>query len=128
MLYIPTSWTQLSFKSTKRSAHVFHRELWRGSPPQTDAGHQGEAQGPQHAGESGEERVADLLSRAGSPGGWRKCECLFLRQEGRQAGENNQEPVRKEKARWVRSHGFAHHTSYNLDANSTSVERRLLKR
>lgn len=71
------------------------------NPPQgTEAKGLEEEQIPQHAGRSDPGRVeADLQRQAGSPGGWCKCECLFLLEEGRQAAQrrNNQESVRKWK-------------------------------
>lgn len=50
-----------------------------------------EEQTPQHAGKSGPGMEADLERRAGSPGGWCKCECLFLLEEGRQCKEETAE-------------------------------------
>lgn len=65
-----------------------------------------EEQISQHAGRSDPGRMeADLQRQEGSPGGWCKCECLFLFEEGRQAVQrrNNRESVRNLKARCIRS-------------------------
>lgn len=72
--------------------------------------------------------MADLQRRAGSPGGWCKYECLFLRQEGRQAGEkNNQEPIRKQSAKESVTWTFFSTLCTTRNTDSTSTERQLLK-